>query len=107
MNFLQRLFGGKPQPPKDEGIYFYVRCKNCGRVLHARLHPGNDLSAGEEGGYDIRKEMMDDRCFRRLTLTAHFDDNRRLLNSNIEGGEFIDKATWLAEKDLPRRPPAE
>jgi hypothetical protein len=107
MNFLKRLFGGGSQPNQDNGIYFYVRCKNCRRVLHTRLHPGNDLSAGEEGGYEVRKEMMDDRCFRRIILIARFDDNRRLITQELEGGDFIDKDTWLAEKDLPRLPPTE
>lgn len=106
MNFLKRLFGGSAEP-QDNGIYFYVRCAHCGRVLHSRLHPGNDLSAGDEGGYEVRKEMMDDRCFRRIILTAHFDDNRRLVSQELEGGEFIDRDTWMTEKELPRRPSTE
>lgn len=104
MNFLKNLFGGGSAQPQDDGIYFYVRCSNCKRVLHARLNAANDLSLNDEGGYEVRKEMMDDRCFRRITLTAHFDARRQLLNKEVVGGEFIDKATWLAEKELPRRP---
>ena len=103
MKFLQRLFGGKPAP-QDNGIYFYARCNHCGRVLHTRLNPANDLSLSDEGGYHVRKEMVDDRCFRRIVLNAHFDDKRHLVSSEVEGGTLIDREAWLAEKDLPRLP---
>ena len=59
MDFLKRLFGGNPTP-SDNGIYFYVRCDNCGRVLHTRLNPGNDLSLSDEGGYIVRKDEQQD-----------------------------------------------
>ncbi len=105
MNFLKNLFGGKQEDPPDTGRYFYVRCTHCQRVLHTRLHPQNDLSLREDDGYEVHKEMMDDRCFRRITLHATFDSNKNLLTTDVMGGVFIDKETWLAEKDLPRRPP--
>lgn len=69
MGFLDRLFGRKKQEPKDEGIYFYVRCNNCDRVLHTRLDPKTQLAQTEKG-YEVHKEMRDDRCFKRIVLTA-------------------------------------
>lgn len=105
MGFLERLFGRKPSAPKDSGIYFYARCNHCERVLHTRLDPERELSPSESGGYEIRKEMMDDRCFRRLYLTAIFDGSKQLVSSELQGGTLIDRAIWEAEKDLPRRPP--
>jgi hypothetical protein len=100
MGFLDRLFGKKP--PQDEGIYFYVRCTHCQRVLHTRLDPQHQLSPRDEGGYEVHKEMMDDRCFRRLTLHATFDAQRTVLDASVDGGTLIDRAQWESEKDLPR-----
>ena len=105
MGFFDRLFKRKPPAPKDDGIYFYVRCNNCGRVLHTRLNPKTEL-ARTGSGFEVRKNMMDDRCFRRLKLTATFDSNYRVLQSEVDHGTLIDRATWLAEKDQPRRPPS-
>jgi hypothetical protein len=103
MSFLDRLFGRGKSEPADAGIYFYVRCANCGRVLHTRLDPERELSSTGEG-YEVRKEMMDDRCFRPIFLNATFDGRRNVIDVEVEGGTLIDRQTWEAEKDLPRRP---
>ena len=103
MGFFDRLFKRKPPKPTDDGIYFYVRCNHCERVLHTRLNPKTELSR-TDSGFEVRKNMMDDRCFRRLKLTAVFDSNYRVLQSEVDHGTFIDRATWLAEKDQRRRP---
>ncbi len=105
MGFLNRLLGKKPETPKDAGLYFYVRCKHCDRVLHTRIDAERELTPRDEGGYELRKEMMDDRCFRRFYLTATFDSSKRPSSVEVQGGTLIDRATWEAEKDLPRRPP--
>ncbi len=108
MGFLDRLLGKKQPAPADDGIYFYVRCDFCRRVLHTRLDPQRELTASE-GGYQARKEMMDDRCFRRIYLDVTFDSRHKATNVEVEGGTLIDRETWEHEKDLPRRPtpPAE
>jgi hypothetical protein len=107
MGFLNRLLGKKESAPKDDGIYFYVRCANCERVLHTRLDPQRDLQATDEGGFEVRKEMTDDRCFRRIVLEASFDSKRNVVNAEVQGGKLIDRDTWEAEKNLPRRPEPE
>jgi hypothetical protein len=95
MGFFNRLFGRKEAAPTDKGIYFYVRCSNCKR----------DLQQTDDGTYEIHKEMTDDRCFRRIQFDATFDGSRKLVRTEVHGGKLIDRATWEAEKDLPRRPP--
>ncbi|MGH2544955.1 MAG: hypothetical protein ACRDIB_19355 [Ardenticatenaceae bacterium] len=105
MGLFDRILGRKTSEPRDEGIYFYVRCDNCGRVLHTRLDPERELTPRDEGGYEVRKEMMDDRCFRPIELRATFDGNRTPLDVDVQGGTLIDRESWEAEKDLPRRPP--
>lgn len=103
MGFLDRLRGRST--PKDDGIYIYARCGRCGRVVHTRLNPQHELTP-RDGGFESRKSLTDDRCFRPFSLYATFDAQRRLIATEIDGGEVIDRATWEAERDLPRRPPS-
>ena len=105
MGFLDKLFGGKPEAPVDNGIYIYARCDSCGRVVHTRLDPEPDLIADGEG-FRRRKTLIDDRCFRRIPMIATFDHNKKLTSLELQGGTRIDRETWLAEKDAPRRPPS-
>lgn len=110
MSFLRKLFGGgKPKEPEDAGLYLFVRCDNCGAVLHTRADPERDATRSGSG-WHLTKEMMDDRCFRLIYADVEFDANRQVVQGEVKGGTIIDRATWLAEKDLPRggsrRPPA-
>jgi hypothetical protein len=94
MELLRRLFGGKAQPPPDNALHLYVRCARCGAVVHVRVHLYNDLAVDYDesenvGGYRLRKEIMDARCFRLMYADLLFDRNRRELQRTIEGGEFI------------------
>jgi hypothetical protein len=83
MDFLRRLFGGGASAsPADDGLYLYVRCNNCQSPLRVRIDPRNELSPefdeGEGvGGYILRKEMMDSKCFRLMYATLRFDTRRR------------------------------
>lgn len=107
MNFLRRLFGGQSSPP-DHALHLYVRCSRCGSPVHVRVHLFNDLAVefgdGEDVvGYQLRKEIMDSRCFRLMYAELSFDRNRRELSRTIEGGEFITKE----EYERLAQPPAE
>lgn len=102
MKFLSRLLGKKVEALADRGVYFCTRCGTCGRVLRVRLDPDIDLNAVGDG-YELRKRLVDDRCFRPYFLEVVFDKKRRVLNATVEGGTLIEEGEWLAEKDLPRR----
>lgn len=97
MNFLRKLFGG-PQTPTDNALHLYVRCANCNSPVHVRINPANDLSAeygeSEVAGYQLRKEIMDAKCFRIMRAELDFDRNRRELSRTISGGEFITKEAY-------------
>jgi hypothetical protein len=54
-----------------------------------RVNLITDLSLDDEGGYILRKEMLDDKCFQVMHAELRFDGKRRLLSRHIEGGEFI------------------
>lgn len=95
MNFLRRLFGGQSSPP-DHALHLYVRCSRCGSPVHVRVHLLNDLAvefgdSEDVVGYQLRKEIMDSRCFRLMYAELSFDRNRREQSRTIEGGEFITK----------------
>ena len=93
MKLLQRLrgrSGGKRQPRDPDGIYLYVRCGKCGQKLRVRADRKFDLRRDlDEGGYVLRKEMMDGNCFSLMYATVRFDDSKRIVSREIEGGEFI------------------
>lgn len=98
MNFLRRLFGGQSSPT-DHALHLYVRCSRCGSPVHVRVHLFNDLAVefgdGEDvAGYQLRKEIMDSRCFRLMYADLAFDRNRRETSRAIEGGEFISKEEY-------------
>jgi hypothetical protein len=93
MKWLERLRGsvgseGRLRDP--DGIYLYVRCGRCGQKLKVRADRRFDLTRDlDEGGYVLRKEMMDGTCFSLMYATIRFDENYRVVSWEIEGGEFI------------------
>ncbi|MFN8481676.1 MAG: hypothetical protein U0768_01295 [Anaerolineae bacterium] len=102
MSFLRKLFGAKPPPP-DEGIYFYVRCNNCGRIVRVRVNRQNDLQPDwDTGGYTLSKEMMDDKCFRLMRAEVTFDANYTILSQEAQGGTFVPAADYEAQQEARR-----
>jgi hypothetical protein len=93
MKFLERLrglVGGEGRPRDPDGIYLYVRCDRCGQKLQVRADRRFDLMPDlDEGGYVLRKEMMDGTCFSLMYATVRFDGDKRVVSREIEGGEFI------------------
>jgi len=57
--------------------------------VRVRIDLHNDLSADDEGGYFVRKEMMDSQCFQLMTAELRFDANKRVVSRQISGGQFI------------------
>jgi hypothetical protein len=87
---LRGLVGGEGRPSDSDGIYFYVRCGRCGQKLKVRADRRFDLTRDlDEGGYVLHKEMMDGTCFSLMYATVRFDENKRIISQEVEGGEFI------------------
>lgn len=101
----QALFGGGDASGQDrDGVYFYVKCGTCGAPVRIRADKRHDLSRDMDGGgYILRKEIMDDTCFRLMYATLHFDAGYHIVERAIEGGEFISQETYEALT----QPPAE
>ena len=99
MGFLKKLSslftpaegGGDPY-----GAHFYVRCDNCGTIVHVRASRRNDLSREEGGPGSLlwRKEILDDRCFRMMNAEVWFDSRGNIVSQEVEGGEFVDRGDY-------------
>ena len=88
---LASLFGSTPSKEADDAIHVYVECGRCKSVVHVRLDRRHDLSQGDEGGYFVRKEVMDSKCFRLMTAEISFDSAYRIQRQDLQGGRFISR----------------
>ncbi|MBE0409512.1 MAG: hypothetical protein IBX69_07255 [Anaerolineales bacterium] len=86
----------------DEHAYrLLVRCNRCGEIIESRIDLRNDLSMSYEDSVDrttsvgapsyfCRKTLIGkQRCFQRVEVTLTFDQNRKILDRQITGGEFV------------------
>ncbi len=99
MGFLEKLgafFGGTGSGGRDDAIHIYVECARCQSKVHVRLDQRNDISAREEGGYYVRKEIMDSKCFRLMAAEITFDAAYRIQTQEVQGGRFISREEYEA-----------
>jgi hypothetical protein len=98
MNFLKKLFAGSPAGRDERGQFYYVKPHRCDDILRVRIDMMNDLSLTDDGsGYWVRKlaSSSNYKC-NQVELTLYFDNNRRLNNSEIQGGTLVDQAAYDA-----------
>ena len=96
MNFLKNLFGGGNQS-KDGGYYVYVKPKMCQEVVRVRINMNSDLSQTDDmDGYWVRKVASATRCPFQAELTLHFNKSRKLVDREIENGEYVSEEDYLA-----------
>ncbi len=91
---LSSLFSGKPGQPGDEAVHIYVECERCKSRVHVRLDKRHDLSQHESGGYYVRKEIMDSKCFRLMAAELTLDPSYRVQSQDIQGGRFLTKEEY-------------
>jgi hypothetical protein len=92
MNLIKTLFS----TPRSRGKFltFSVKCKRCGEIIHGQVNINNEpsLELGEKGKpfYTCRKVLIgDDHCFEQIEVIFKFDEDRRVLDKRITGGEFV------------------
>ena len=96
MNLLKRLFVPAPSQSGRQIDQITVRCQRCGEIITAPLDLRNDLSVeyDESTGattYLCRKGLMGkQRCFQTIEVTLTFDENRKLIDRQIQGGTFVE-----------------
>ncbi len=97
MDWLSKLFKSSSSGREDNGkiIWLYVRCDRCGTPLAVRVNRANEASPDyESGGYYVRKEMMDNKCFQLMYAELRFDARGKETSRQIQRGKFITKAEY-------------
>lgn len=95
MSLWKKIASALTPPAKgDPNAYWVtVRCKQCGEVIRSRVNLSNDLSAEYDGSrttYVCRKILLgESRCFQQIEVILKFDENRKMVNRAISGGEFV------------------
>lgn len=97
MGFLKKLFGGKAESSGEyvdkDGVYFYVRCHNCGTVVRLRASKQYDLE-NTGSGFTWHKTIVDSKCFRPMQAVVYLNRNYEMENAEIQGGEFVTEADY-------------
>jgi len=93
---LKSLFSSRSSAEAEDAVHIYVECGRCKSKVHVRLDRRHDLSQGEGGGYFVRKEIMDSKCFRLMTAEIVFDSKYRVESQDIQGGRFISREEYEA-----------
>lgn len=104
---LRSVFSSAPSAEADDAVHIYVECERCKSRVHVRLDKRHDLSPGEEGGYFVRKEIMDSKCFRLMTAEIAFDDGYRIQNRALQGGRFLSRQEFETAGSPGGQPPAD
>lgn len=103
MSWIDRIssFFSRKVAGRNRDIYWiFIRCSKCGQKIRVCVHPKTDLIRGysdEEPAYCLRKEALDERCFRIITVQINYDENLNELSRQIQGGEFITEEEFLSE----------
>ncbi len=89
MSFFKKLFSSKPKEYVDErGIYYYVECHKCHKVMRVRIDRSYDLNR-EEDGYSWRKTLVCDNCFHKMETEMTFDSKYNQRTQEITGGKYV------------------
>lgn len=91
---LGALFGGKGGGGRgDDAVHAYIRCDHCGATVHLRLSKQHELVPDyEAGGYYVRKEVVDSKCFRHMHAEIRYDAACHVTSQEVTGGRFITQA---------------
>ncbi len=103
LDSIKSLFAPRAGAVGDSNaMWLYVRCKTCGTPLAVRVDLRNEPSPDyERGGYVLRKEMMDDKCFTLMRAEIYFDAQRHVDEQTVDKGEFITREEY--EKATPSK----
>ena len=94
MGWLRRLFSRPPGREADNALWLHVQCDRCGEVIDLRIDRRYDLASnlldpGEAGpAYTVHKDVVGDRCFRRISVTLGFDRRMNIVEQHIQGGRL-------------------
>jgi hypothetical protein len=95
MSFFKKLSGFFASKSGAPAGWVTVKCNRCGEVIRSRVNLYNDLSLEyDESGkaiYFCRKVLIGEgHCFQRIEVELTYDANRKLINREISGGQFLE-----------------
>lgn len=102
MQWLKRLVTRRTREAGNTALWVYVRCRRCGEAIQIRADRRYDLASewrdpGESGpAYTMHKDIVGDRCFQRISIDMGFDSRFRIVEQQIEGGEFLTAEAYAA-----------
>jgi hypothetical protein len=73
-------------------IEYTIKCGKCGETVTIKVFPERDLNPTyDDNGpaYILKKEVMDSKCFRMISIEISYDSSRREISREISGGSFI------------------
>jgi len=89
--------GSSPELGDKNAYFVYVRPKRCEEVVRVRINLMNDLSLTDDGsGYFVRKIASAYRCPFQAEVSLLFDRQKRLVESQVENGEMVTQADYVA-----------
>ena len=98
MSFFKKLseLFSTPGGADASAYWLAVKCNRCGEAIRARINLNNDLSLDyDQDGratYFCRKMLIGEgRCFQRVEVELTFDKDKRLVDREISGGQFVDE----------------
>jgi len=103
MSFFKKIFASLSPPTSSDArsSWVYVRCNRCGETIRARINLSNDLSINYNNGgktYFCRKTIIGEgHCFQRIEVELTYSKNRKLINREIQEGQFISEKEFLVD----------
>ena len=89
LDWLKSIFGAG-QNANQADHWIQVRCQRCGEVIKTRVDLQSALNPHDDGGYLMRKTLVGNQlCFQRIEVTLIFDENRNLIDHEIQHGQLI------------------
>ncbi len=116
MNFLQRLanlFRGGGAPASDKRyLTIYALSHRCNEPISGQVDLLNELSKpdDEQYAYFTRKVLHttgERRCFAQVEITIYFDQDKRVVHYEVEGGRWLTSDEYSAELARFNAPPPE
>ena len=90
----KKLFGESSYSGLSGGFFLNVRCSVCGEEFHLFINTSTDLlqNFDAQGGlsYSLKKEVVGGHCKNLIRVRMEFDGAKKLLEKEIENGEFIE-----------------
>jgi hypothetical protein len=97
-DFIKKIFKAG-ESPKNGFIYdekdtvvIYLKCKKCGEIIRSHLRKSYDFSRDfEKSTINLKKEYIGSKCYEKIFVNLVFNNNYKIISSEIINGEFISK----------------